>query len=225
MTQQMVSFGILMTVAITILVTSFRRVPGIGVIAALVIIGLTIGLRGDRLIALGFFPPENWANTIFWSLLLGVAIQFASTLILEPFSDKVTKSTTDHSAFESLRGKLLNFLLILLTVWILVAFVEEIIFRGYMMGEIAELIGNSKIALAVNVILSSILFGLAHWYQGKSGALSTGIIGAVLGILFIANGFNLWLPILTHGFIDTVGLFLIYVNADKTLKERVKIFG
>jgi membrane protease YdiL (CAAX protease family) len=103
--------------------------------------------------------------------------------------------------------------------------VEEIIFRGYVMGEIAELIGASEAALAVNVILSSVLFGLAHWYQGKSGALSTGIIGAVLGILFIASGFSLWLPILTHGFIDTIGLFLIYVNADKILKERVRLFG
>ena len=221
----MVSFAILLLVAAVILITSFRRVPGIGVIAALVIIGVTIWLRGDGLIGLGFSPPENWKTTILWSLFLGVGIQFVSTLFLEPFSDKVTKSTTDHSAFKSLRGNLLNFLILLLTVWVLVAFVEEIIFRGYMMGEIAELIGTSKIALAVNLLVSSILFGLAHWYQGKSGALSTGIIGAVLGILFIGSGFNLWLPILTHGFIDTVGLFLIYINADKTLKERVQIFG
>ena len=57
------------------------------------------------------------------------------------------------------------------TVWILVTFAEEIIFRGDMMGDIAELIGTSKIALAVNLILSSILFGLAHWYQGRSDAL------------------------------------------------------
>jgi membrane protease YdiL (CAAX protease family) len=205
--------------------SSFKRVPGIGVIAALVIIGITVLLGGDGLIALGLFPPENWGITIWWSILLGVGIQLASTLFLEPFADKVTKSTTDHSAFEGLRGNLLNFLIILLTVWILMAFVEEIIFRGYMMGEIAELIGTSKVALAVNVIVSSVLFGLAHWYQGKSGALSTGMIGAVLGILFITSEFNLWLPILTHGFIDTIGLFLIYVNADKVLKERVKIFG
>ena len=221
----MVSLAILVAVAAIILITSFRRAPGIGVIAALLIIAITIWLRGDGLMGLGFFPPENWATTVLWSLLLGVAIQFVSTVILEPFSDVVTKSTTDHSAFESLRGNLLNFLIILLTVWVLVAFLEEIIFRGYMMGEIAELIGTSKVALAVNLIVSSVLFGLAHWYQGKSGALSTGITGAVLGILFIASGFNLWLPILTHGFIDTIGLFLIYVNADKTLKERVKLFG
>lgn len=221
----MISSIILILVTIVILITSFRRVPGIGVIAALVIIGVTIWLRGDGLIGLGFFLPENWKSTILWSLLLGIAIQLVSTLILEPFSDKVTQSRTDHSAFEGLRGNLKNFLLVLVMVWVLVAFVEEIIFRGYMMGDIAELIGISKVALAVNLILSSFLFGLAHWYQGKSGALSTGIVGAVLGILFIASGFNLWLPILTHGFVDTVGLFLIYINADKFLKERVKLFG
>ena len=174
---------------------------------------------------LGFFPPENWGMTILWSFLLGIAIQFGSTLLLEPFSDKVTNSRTDHSLFESLRGNLKNFLLLLVAVWVLVACLEEIIFRGYMMGDIAELFGTSKPALAVNLILTSILFGLAHWYQGRSGALSTGIIGAVLGILFITSGFNLWLPVLTHGFIDTIGLFLIYINADKFLKERVKILA
>ncbi|HMD82370.1 MAG TPA: CPBP family intramembrane glutamic endopeptidase [Anaerolineales bacterium] len=221
----MISLLILIFVAAIILITSFRRVPGIGVVIALAIIGLLIWLRGDGLMGLGFFPPENWGMTILWSFLLGVAIQFGSTLLLEPFSDKVTNSRTDHSLFESLRGNLKNFLLLLVAVWVLVACLEEIIFRGYMMGDIAELFGTSKPALAVNLILTSILFGLAHWYQGRSGALSTGIIGAVLGILFITSGFNLWLPVLTHGFIDTIGLFLIYINADKFLKERVKILA
>ena len=221
----MISLLILILVAAIILITSFRRVPGVGVVIALAIIGLVIWQRGDGLMGLGFFPPENWGMTILWSFLLGIAIQFVSTLLLEPFSDKVTNSRIDHSLFENLRGNLKNFSLLLVTVWVLVAFLEEIIFRGYMMGDMAELFGTSKPALAVNLILTSILFGLAHWYQGRSGALSTGIIGAVLGILFITSGFNLWLPVLTHGFVDTIGLFLIYINADKFLKERVKIFA
>ena len=216
---------ILILVAAIILITSFRRVPGIGVVNALAIIVLLFWVRGDGLVGLGFFLPESWTGTILLSFLLGVGIQLASTLFLEPFSDRVTKSTTDHSLFESLRGNLKNFLILLVSVWVLVSFLEEIIFRGYMMGDIAKLIGTSKPALAVNLVLTSVLFGLAHWYQGKSGALSTGIIGAVLGILFISSGFNLWLPILTHGFIDTIGLFLIYINTDKFLKERVKILA
>lgn len=177
----MLSLIILILVSTVIVITSFRRVPGIGMIVALAIIGLLIWLRGDGFIGLGFFPPERWRETILWSFMLGIAIQFISTLILEPFSDRVTKSTTDHSLFEGLRGNLKKFLFLLVTVWVLVASLEEIIFRGYMMGEIAELIGTSKPALAVNLTLTSILFGLAHWYQGKSGALSTGIVGVVLG--------------------------------------------
>lgn len=221
----MVSFSILTLVVILILVSSFKRVPGVGVIAAMAIIGVTVWLRGDGLIGLGFFPPDDWITTILWSITLGIAIQFLSTLILEPLSDSITKSTTDHSSFDGLRGNFLYFLLVVVGVWVVVVFLEEIIFRGYMMGEIAELIGTSKIVLAVNLIFTSTVFGLAHWYQGKSGALSTGIIGALLGILFIASGFNIWLPILTHGVIDTVGLFLIFINADKFLKERVNLFG
>ncbi|HEY5728752.1 MAG TPA: type II CAAX endopeptidase family protein [Anaerolineales bacterium] len=221
----MMSLGILVLVSALIVATSFTRVPGVGVIASLVIISITVWLRGDGLVSLGFYLPENWNTTIAWSIVFGIAIQFLSTFILEPLSDKLTKSETDHSSFDNLRGNLMNFLLILAGVWVVVVFLEEIIFRGYMMGEVAELIGTSKPALAVNLVITSVLFGLAHWYQGKSGSLSTGIIGALLGILFISSGFNIWLPILTHGVIDTVGLFLIYINADKYLKERMKIFG
>lgn len=220
----MVSLGILSLVTVLILTTSLTGRRDIGAIGALLIIGVTVWLRGDGLAGLGFFPPEDWRMTILWSFLLGTAIQFASTILFEPLSDKITGSATDHSAFDQLRGNLAYFLLILVGVWVVVVFLEETIFRGYIMGEIARLMGTSRVALAVSLIWSSVLFGLAHWYQGKSGALSTGIIGVLLGILFITGGFNLWLPILTHGFIDTVGLFLVYLNADKFLKERVKIF-
>ena len=220
----MLSLGILLLVIAVILITSFRRAPGIGVMVALVIIGFTIWFNGDGLVRLGFFSPPNWASTIVWSIFFGLLIQILSTLVLEPFSDKVTKNTTDHSAFEGLRGSLKSFLLMLVVVWIVAAFVEEIIFRGYMMGTITVLLGDSKSVTAISLIGTSVIFGLTHWYQSKSGALSTGVIGFVLGILFVASGYNLWLPILTHGFIDTFGLFLIYTNLDKALQERVQIF-
>jgi uncharacterized protein len=220
----MVSFGILFIVTAVILVTSFRRTPGIGVIAALLIIAVTIWLRGDGLAGLGFLPPPNWVSTISWSIFLGIAIQLLSTLVIEPFSDKLTKSETDHSMFDGLRGNLKSFLLMLAVVWVVVAFAEEVIFRGYMLGEIAALWGDSKAVTAVGLLATSVIFGLAHWYQSRSGALSTGIVGFMLGLIFIFAGYNLWLPILTHGFIDTVGLFLIYANLDKTLQERIRLF-
>ena len=49
--------------------------------------------------------------------------------------------------------------------------------------------------------------------------MSTGLAGLVLGGMFLAAGFNLWLPILAHGAVDTLALLLIYSNRDLALKH------
>ena len=38
----------------------------------------------------------------------------------------------------------------------------------------------------------------------------TTVSGLVFGMLYLTGGRNLWLPILTHGFSDTIALVLIY---------------
>jgi membrane protease YdiL (CAAX protease family) len=40
--------------------------------------------------------------------------------------------------------------------------------------------------------------------------VDTFIGGLVLGLLYLHARRNLWLPILTHGIIDTVGILLIF---------------
>jgi membrane protease YdiL (CAAX protease family) len=54
---------------------------------------------------------------------------------------------------------------------------EEFLYRGFAMAVLARL--GSPVWLAI--LVSSILFGLAHLYQGRGGFLSTMVIGAVLG--------------------------------------------
>jgi membrane protease YdiL (CAAX protease family) len=220
----MISALILAAVIAILLVTGFRRVPGIGVLGALAIIAALYWLRGDDFASrLGLLPPAQWGSTLAWSAALGIVIQLFSTTVIEPAADRLTRSRTDHSLFESIRGNLRNLLLSLAAVWLVVALVEEIIFRGYLLGELAILTGTSRPAQLGNLLLTSAVFGLAHWYQGRSGALSTGLLGLVLGGLYAAAGYNLWLPVLTHGFIDTVGLVMLYAGLDRTLKEQVRI--
>ena len=45
------------------------------------------------------------------------------------------------------------------------------------------------------------LFGLAHWYQGRLGMLATGVLGAVLTQLYLTTG-SLLLPMVLHVLID-----------------------
>jgi uncharacterized protein len=79
----------------------------------------------------------------------------------------------------------------MLIVWVLVAFLEESIFHGFLMTETARIIGAAWPALVVNVMFSSVVFGLAHGYQGPSGIWSTSILGVFLGVIFMSSGFNL----------------------------------
>jgi membrane protease YdiL (CAAX protease family) len=213
------SLGSILVVSLILTLTSLKRSPGAGVIVAILVIVLVIWQRGEGLTGLGLVRPQSWLITILVSLVLGAILALASTLAIEPLADKLTGEKHDHSLFDGIRGNLGVLLKWLLAVWVLVAFLEEFIFRGFLMSELARWLGKGPGGTALNLLLSSILFGIAHWYQGKSGALSTGFIGLLIGLIFIVGGYNLWLPILTHGFIDTIGLWLVYSNHDRSLKQ------
>jgi CAAX protease family protein len=55
---------------------------------------------------------------------------------------------------------------------------EEFVYRGFVIAAISRV----GLPLGLVVIVSSVLFGLAHAYQGRSGILSTGIFGVFLAI-------------------------------------------
>ena len=55
---------------------------------------------------------------------------------------------------------------------------EEFLYRGFVMGAL----GRVVLPVWAVVALTSILFGLAHAYQGKGGIVSTGLFGVVLAL-------------------------------------------
>lgn len=78
---------------------------------------------------------------------------------------------------------------------------EEIIYRGFLIFAFSYLFPNYSIWLII--LFSSLLFGLAHTYQGVSGVVKTTIVGALFSMLYI--GLNSILPIIIfHFLIDLV---------------------
>jgi uncharacterized protein len=217
----LISILIVLTVSAALIVSGLKKQPGLGIIAAVVIIILTLWLRGEPITAIGFGLPNHWAATILLALALGIIIQLLSVAVIEPLADRIMKSKHNHAIIANVKGSWKVFLQWMLIVWVLVAFLEEGIYRGFLMTEIANIAGTSRPALVFNVIISSAVFGLSHGYQGRSGILSTGLIGAILGTLFVLSGFNLWLVILTHGFIDTIGIALIALDREDFIREKI----
>ena len=214
-----ISVLLIVLVSLAVVLPAMRRSPGLGVIAALVVVAASMWLRGDTLASFGLAAPPDFAATLWRALLAGSLLALASQMVIDPVVEKFTGRPHDISAVDAVRGNLANYLLSLVAVWVLVALVEEFLFRGFLMGELINLLGRGPAALAAALLISSTIFGLAHWYQGASGEWSTGILGVLLGLLFIWSNFNLWLPILAHGIIDTILLGFIYLDKDQQLKH------
>lgn len=174
-----------------------------------------ISLRSRRLgwRALGMRRPDNWLTTIGLALAAAVALQLLSEFAAEPLIEWLTGETPDLSEFRDLVGNLPGSLAMLVLVWTIAAFGEEMVYRGYVLERAAALGGHTRVAYAVGVVSISVLFGLGHWYQGPGGVASSAFAGLYFGILYLASGRNLWLPILAHGLSDTIGLALIYAGA------------
>jgi len=76
---------------------------------------------------------------------------------------------------------------------------EEFLYRGFVMAVLVQ-VGFQAWAV---VLLSSVLFGLAHSYQGRSGILMTLFVGLILGTSRIAYD-SLVPAIFWHGAVDVV---------------------
>lgn len=96
--------------------------------------------------------------------------------------------------------------------WTLAALGEEMVFRGYLIRRMEDLLGSTRAGLSGAVVVSSTLFGLGHAYQGWAGVIATGTIGVMLALLYIVSTRNLWVVILCHALVNTAALTAIHFD-------------
>ncbi len=80
---------------------------------------------------------------------------------------------------------------------------EEILFRGLLITVLAAVMGTWPA-----IILSSIIFGLGHAYQGWKGIGKIALAGLVLALLFVGSG-SLFIPMLLHAVGDLTGGYIL----------------
>ena len=168
----------------------------------------------------GTFKSLGFQRSRFKALdLLVIAPLLAAVLfaiywfILIPAVTYLTGQPIDFSVFEPYKGNLPAILTMLAFVWISAAFGEEILYRGYLMRQLIKFFGTSKISIVLNIVLLAVIFGWMHSYQGITGQIITGIIGATLATIFHFRKYDMWFNIALHGFFDTIALALIYFSA------------
>lgn len=185
-------------------------IPGIGVLVSLAIVTAALVFikeaRGGTLA----FVHHNIFRSVLWGLIAGILIQVSLFFLIEPLIEQLTDSRISLEDFAAVEGNLVNYLLFLAVGLIFGGIVEELIFRGFVIGWGVRIFGErSGILIA---IVSATAFGAAHLYQGLAGVLTTGLTGLLFGLLYIFLGRKLVPAIVAHMTVNFIGITQIYLG-------------
>jgi len=152
-------------------------------------------------------------KTVLMSLLITLPLFLLFSTLVDPFLQSWL-GEYDLSSVEDVKGNVVGYLILMLIMWIFAAFGEEFLFRGYYMKALANLLGNNNKAWMLSALITSLYFGVSHIYQGISGAVAVFLWSLLISFLFAKNKNNLLLLVLIHGFYDSIGITLLFLNTD-----------
>jgi membrane protease YdiL (CAAX protease family) len=171
---------------------------------------LSMRLRGRRWRDIGLSVPSNWRRLLMIGIAAGIAMELLELFATQPLLVAVTGKYPDLSDFHELIGNVRLLLLLIAGSWIIAGVGEELVWRGYVLNRVADLLGRRRLGWAMSIGIVSIVFGLAHSYQDWTGIIENSIDGALLALLYIACGRNLIAPIVAHGVTDTLDSLIIF---------------
>jgi uncharacterized protein len=191
----------------------YHKIPN--EVPILFVLGLvSFQIRDGSWRALGLRWPHSWKKTVLLALA-AAALRILWGFLWESVSAHFWPPIKGPSGANEIAGHWLVALEWLGLIWTFAAFGEEISYRGYLLNRTAEIGNRSKSAYGIAVLLVSILFGYGHFYKGPTGIVDSGVAGLILGTVYLFSGRNLWASILTHGFIDTIGVIAAFLGWDR----------
>jgi membrane protease YdiL (CAAX protease family) len=179
----------------------------------LAIVILSWRLRGVKWRDVGFRVYHNWPLTVAFGIFGGAALEAIELFISQPLLVHLLHQQPDLAVLARVRGNLKLLAIMVVLAWTLAAVGEEVVYRGYLMNRVAELFRPGASATAIGLVTMSIVFGFAHAYQGVTGILDEGFMGLLLGLMYLAGGRNLLMPIVAHGVQDTIDVVLLYLGS------------
>jgi len=100
-------------------------------------------------------------------------------------------------------------------------FGEETIWRGFLFERLRALIGTSTRAAAVTVVVTSLLFGMAHLIdQGWPGVVQSTLTGFVFGLAYLRLR-RIWPVMVAHAAFDVTAVLLIYWDMEEPIARAL----
>ncbi len=160
----------------------------------------------------GWRHPESWLRTLGFGIAIGASAEILGYTVVNPMLLRLTGEAATANGLAFLQGNLPAFLVLLAFTWPLAAVVEEMVYRGYVLNRLADLFGQSRLGWGISLMLSAVMFSLAHGQYGPRFIVTSSLMGLIEGGSYLLNRRNLWLPIIVHGMSNTISLTLLFLG-------------
>lgn len=218
MREQLRGFGVAGILAIVVIVLTGTVYIGdmiaVPVGAALVLVWAKLSDTPWR--DLGFVRPRSWILSVAAGVALGVALKFLMKAIVMP----LLGAPPVNGAFQFLAG---NRALLPVAIWMMLVagFAEETIWRGFLFQRLGKLLGPGAPAKAATAVITSGLFGLAHYQgQGLPGVQQAVIVGLLYATIYAVTG-RLFMLMVAHAAFDLTALAIIYWRLETAIAHLV----
>lgn len=172
---------------------------------------ISLRLRKFGWRGVGLRRPASWSRVLGLGALIGVTYQLVEFYLIDPLVIWLSGKPMDLSQFDSMRGSIPNLVAYIIIGWLFGGLLEELVYRGYLLNRFTDVFGSHRTGITMAILASSALFAIGHINMGIPSVLENFIFALVFAGLYATAKRNLWLPILAHGFYNTLGLILIYL--------------
>lgn len=190
---------------------------GLKCAAILLVMYALLRLRGEKIASLGLVVPQPLRDLV--AGFAAAALCFMGNIVIFFVYMVIRGSGVEQTAEEKLQGLdvvgNLSFAAIV-PVSLLVGFYEEVLFRGMIFSRLTRLFsprdGRGAVRVALAALVSSLVFGLLHAYQGPIGVAQTTLLGLLLcGAARYCR--SLWPCIVAHAGVDMLGITIVKLSA------------
>ncbi|MGI8836814.1 MAG: CPBP family intramembrane glutamic endopeptidase [Pyrinomonadaceae bacterium] len=165
---------------------------------------------------IGYVRPRSWTQTVAIGIVFGVAFKFVMKAVVMPLlgADPI------NYAYHYLVGNRAALPAAIFTMIVVAGFGEETVFRGYMFERFRKLLGSGVWSKSFIVVLTTVLFALAHYGSGLAAVEQAVITGLVFGTIFAITG-RIFMLMVAHAAFDLTAVAMIYWNLEAKVAHLI----
>lgn len=146
---------------------------------------------------------QNWTKHVSTGLLLGTLMFIIINVVLTSLLNSLIPVHAASGVMEHFKDQ--SNVIVWLLIGIFAGGLVEEVQRIFVLTRFEEWMG--KTGLIIALILTSIIFGIGHLYQGIGSAISTGVGGLCFGLIYLRRRSALE-AIVAHAFSDALAIIM-----------------